>query len=691
MLEPLSLLEPVRDEAGECIDFRWLFINDAGAADLAFRTDNLVGRRILDVIPEAAEHLVPRYKEVLATGEAVTDEETTYQHWDENSTQSVTLTLRIVKCGDCIAVSWKNVTTEVEHRQRGEVAASRFTTLTENAPIGHAVVGLDGSFIEVNRAFCQIAGYSRSELVSKTFQEITHPDDLAVDDSQANAVASGAIESYTLDKRYVRKDGSPVWIKLFVSAELDADGTPIQFLAQAIDIDKQKRAESEASRALESLAYRSTHDPLTDLPNRDECVRALRQGLSDPVSRISTGVLFIDIDNFKEINDGISHTAGDVVLVEVGQRIRSAVRAEDLVCRLGGDEFAVVTTNQESRHDLEYLSERIRRGIARSKFDLGGTKIHVTVSIGASGAHHDSTPQTLLSEADLAVFQAKALGRDRWQVADRRMLQQAQDRLSTITAIQHGIANHEFHAWYQPIVDLATREVVGYESLARWIRDGEAVNAESFIRVAEESGLINEIGGIVINESLRHLVNLEPHQQLAVNASPQQLQMPMFARDMLTTISDEGARASQVVLEITEQALLRASSVVDNNINELHASGVQIYVDDFGVGYSSLAILRDYPISGIKLDRSFSDTPASRTGSRAKLVSGLSQLAQHLGMDRIAEGVSSEEHLDYLQEAGWTKGQGYMLGRPAPGQSNGGAIPTQSTGVIGNLAPWLVS
>lgn len=559
-----------------------------------------------------------------------------------------------------------DITDEREAADRRREAEDRFAEATENAPIGQALVELDGTFIAVNSAYCSMTGYSRDELIGRTFQSITAKSDVDADARQAAELAAGKIPSYSMDKRYITKNGGEVWVKLFVSIVRDGSGRPTHFIAQAIDIDLQKRAERTAAQALRGLEYRSTHDPLTELPNRAECVQSLQDALLHSRSKNKTAVLFVDVDHFKQVNDGISHLAGDAVLTEVGKRIKHCVGATDLVSRLGGDEFAVVTTEHDSIGELQIVAERIRSAIANVAFNSVTAHLHVTVSIGIAQAREGSTPQTLLSEADLALYRAKEQGRNRWVIADREMLHAAQERLALLDRLHAGVTGDQFHAWYQPVVDLQSRAVVGFEALARWSTEDGVRSAGDFIEVAEDSGLIHSIGASVISESIDRLPHLGPGQLLSVNASPHQLQAPTFGRRVLTALDRAQANPRQLILEITEQALLQSGTASDSNIAMLHRAGVKLYVDDFGVGYSSLAILRDYPIDGIKLDRSFSIDADARSNPRFKLVSGISHLAAHLGLERVAEGIETEEQLDYLVETGWTTGQGYLFGKAAP-------------------------
>ena len=555
-----------------------------------------------------------------------------------------------------------NISANVRANQRRNIAESMFEKATESAPIGQAIVGLDGTFLEVNSALCVMTGYKKDDLIGMTFQEITHPDDIEADVKQADSLADGLIPSYTMDKRYIRADGSIVWVQLHVSAVRDEDGEAIHFVKQILNIDKQRKAEEAVTRALERLAYRSSHDPLTDLPNRAKFLSFLN-GEMHSDRGTSLAVLFIDVDQFKEVNDGISHSSGDAVLVDVGSRIRSCIREGDVVGRIGGDEFAVVATDVNDTETAMDLAQRIRESIAERPFETDGARLHITVSIGVARSWVSATPQEILSRADAALHLAKARGRNCCQLADRQMLEQARARLDMVHRLHEGIDRDEFRAWAQPIIDLESGETVGHEVLARWLTDGSVRPAEEFISTAEDSGLLSTIGGSVIHEALERFAESGKQGFLTINASPSQLRVPDFANSILAQLAMSGTSPTRLIVEITEHSLLGNEMVIIENLVEFHRNRIRLYIDDFGTGYSSISTLRDYPISGMKLDKSFSRLLMSNpSGSIVHLVSGLSELAHHLHLDRIAEGVESRECAQRLLELGWTRGQGYHFG-----------------------------
>lgn len=570
-----------------------------------------------------------------------------------------------------------DITEEIKNVREREIAESMFARATENAPIGQAIVSLDGTFIEVNAALCQITGFSKEQLTTMTFQEITHPDDLDKDVEQAIAVASNAISSYTMAKRYIRSDGRVVWVELHVSATHDSEGNPVHYISQMIDIDKERKAEATANNAMQRLAYRSTHDALTGLPNRSKFLAVLNRTMHT-ANDDSITVLFIDIDHFKRINDGISHSSGDAILVEVGRRLRHCIRKDDLVGRLGGDEFAVISADALSADEAMQLAERIRIAIAERPFDTGGSRIHVSISVGVARSTPDTSPQEVLSRADAALHLAKSRGRNCCELADVELIEGALARLQLIDQLHEGIAAGEFHPWFQPIIDLASGSVVGHEVLARWVQRDRVLAAGSFIDAAEDSGLVNQIGRKIISDAIEVYAVQGRGGFLALNASPVQLRVPGFAELMLTELAAGGIDTTRVAVEITEQSLLVNESTIISNLREFHDHKIGLYVDDFGTGYSSITTLRDYPIAGIKLDKSFSQLLSKDPyGSIADLVSGLSELASHLRLDRVAEGIEDPVCAQRLKELGWVRGQGFLYGHAEPFTTDAG-LPSSS-------------
>ena len=679
----LRLHEQIVERASEGIwvideNNRTTYVNEAMARMVGSTPADMAGTDIFNFIdPDSQEAAAQRLRRIGHEAESRFEFRLLNRAGEEVWTRMTTTPLES-PTGDYLGgfALVTDITDEVLSARQRRVAESMFTQATEHAPIGQAIVGLDGTFLEVNPALCRITGFTKDELTGVTFQEITHPDDVDADVDQAVALAAGDIDSYVMDKRYIRADGSATWVQLHASVTRDDEGRPLHYIAQVVDIDKQRKAEDSAANAIERLAFRSTHDALTSLPNRSKFLSHLNRAMHS-TNDDSIAVLFIDIDQFKRVNDGISHSSGDAVLVDVGRRISSCVREGDVVGRLGGDEFAVVAREIEQTDDAMHLADRVRQVIAQHPFDTDGNRVHITVSIGVARSSAGIAPHEILSRADAALHSAKARGRNCCQLADREMIDQARKRLSLIDRLHEGVAREQFRPWFQKIVDLETGAVVGHEVLARWVNDDGVIEAGHFIDAAEDSGLITTIGGSVIAEAIRNFADVEPSHFLAINASPAQLRVPGFARAILSQLALGGIDSHRVALEITEQSLFGNESTIIGNLSEFHENHVDLYVDDFGTGYSSISTLRDYPIGGIKLDRSFSERLSSDpTGSIAQLVSGLSELATHLRLDRIAEGIEDQACADRLRELGWLRGQGYLYGQAAPLKEQDPATPT---------------
>lgn len=561
-----------------------------------------------------------------------------------------------------------DVSVGVQRRQDRALSEGLLIEATERAPIGQALVTLDGYFAQVNAAFCTITGYDRPELTKLTFQSITHPADLNSDTAQAAAVADGSIPSYEMDKRYVRKNGSIVWVRLYVSAIRDDSGATLAFVSQVIDISLQKEAEIAAAEASADLSFRSRHDVLTGLPNRDAIHEALLSAVEDRSRSSRFAVMFIDVDRFKSVNDGISHTSGDQVLVEIARRLRQCLAPGDIAGRFGGDEFVVVSFQHPFDQPFAQTAERIRSTISESEILLDSDRgIHVTVSIGISIGRPGASAAEMLSEADAAMYQAKSQGRDCCIVADDSMREQVQRRVELAGQIRGGIARAEFVPWFQPIVEFSTDRVVGFEALARWVRADRTLAAADFIDVAQEAGSIRDLGRLVITRTIEHMGAIGDCHLMTINASPTEIADPDFGQVVSRLLREHNVAPTSLAIEITEHALMNLGVDARDGLLALTDSGVGLFVDDFGTGYSSISTLHHYPVTGIKLDLSFTapigDDPH---GQAAQIAGGLADLAERLKLIRIAEGVETEAQSRALAELGWTMGQGWRYGRAAP-------------------------
>jgi diguanylate cyclase (GGDEF)-like protein len=380
--------------------------------------------------------------------------------------------------------------------------------------------------------------------------------------------------------------------------------------------------------------------------------------------------LFVDLDHLKVVNDSLGHAAGDKVLAAVAGRIVTAVRPGDRVGRFGGDEFVVVVQDVHDVLELEQCAERVSAAIT-ADLTVHGHRIVPTASIGIAMSTPTSKPAALLRDTDSALFRAKAAGRGRWQFFDERMHAQAMARLTIEDELRHAIIRNEFTVHYQPIVALADRRVVGHEALLRWIHPTRGLlSPGEFLDVAEDSQLITAIGAHVLDDVCAMLADRSDLPgPINVNVSAVQLAAPDWLTNVTDTFSRHGVDPRRIVLEVTETAVLNLFDSARDAFASLRGLGVGIHVDDFGTGYSSISLLRDLPVTGVKLDLRFVHDLTIGDSRANALTQGLSGLVNGLQLTGIAEGIENEMQADILRAQGWQCGQGYFFGRPV-------AIPT---------------
>ncbi|WP_162908157.1 putative bifunctional diguanylate cyclase/phosphodiesterase [Allorhizocola rhizosphaerae] len=418
--------------------------------------------------------------------------------------------------------------------------------------------------------------------------------------------------------------------------------------------------------------YQATHDPLTGLANRALWFAQVRSMLAQPAPPgVHVWVFFLDLDGFKLVNDSRGHGAGDEVISEVARRLSACVPPGAAIARVGGDEFALAC---QARHDeaIEVAEEVLRT--LRQTLRMPTLNVAISASIGIATSANmagGATAEDLLRDADTAMYQAKAAGRDTWVIFDPVMRERVRERIETDLALREALETHQFELAFQPIVRLSTGRPVGAEALIRWLHPERGmVLPTSFIPVAEESGLIIDIGRWVIHAALRQLAQwreagtVDHGFSMSINVSARQLHDPRLPADLGAALAQYRVPPSVVTVELTESVMIDATSGADQVMNNLRELGVQLVVDDFGTGFSALGYLRKYPVTGVKIDRSFVAGLGSNTEDEAivRAVVAMST-ALHLGV--VAEGVHDERQRDVLEALGVRYGQGWLWGRPA--------------------------
>lgn len=428
----------------------------------------------------------------------------------------------------------------------------------------------------------------------------------------------------------------------------------------------------ENQRRIERLAYA---DPLTGLPNRTAfeqfAVRALDGG-DRPVA-----VHYIDVDEFKLVNDTLGHRAGDLLLTEVGRRLRQVVGEGVFIARLGGDEF-VLCFGQNDPETQKTVAEAVLKALALPQ-DILGHRIVSTVSIGIALAHGAiESLDELARNADIALYRAKAEGRNTYRLFSDAMADELGERHQLKADLRSAIQNDGFHLVYQPIVDMQSRSVSSFEALLRWRHPEKGpIGPDRFIPLAEEGGLIGEIGLWVLRNAMQDALAWPLDVALAVNVSPLQLKRPSFVFDVALALRDSGLSPARLVLEVTETALFDNDGVTRQTLTDLKGLGVTIALDDFGTGYSSLSLIRDRRFRQLKIDKSFVDGIGSCRDSEA-IVRGTIEIARQMGFRIVAEGIEHARQLTWLEAHGCNEAQGYFISRPMLAQDIAGFIKTAS-------------
>jgi diguanylate cyclase (GGDEF)-like protein/PAS domain S-box-containing protein len=537
-------------------------------------------------------------------------------------------------------------------------AEERFRSSFENAAIGMALVGLDGRWLRVNDALVQLTGYDAEQLVEMSFRDLTPHEDLEADVNAFDDLISGRTDSHHAEKRYIRADGQLVWVALSVSVVRDRDGHLLHLISQMQDITARKAAEHE-------LAERALHDPLTGLPNRILFTDRVQVALAhvershEPVS-----VFFIDLDRFKLVNDSLGHAVGDRMLVEIAERLQRVVRPGDTISRFGGDEFTVLCENTDERA-AAVIGERIL-GTLATPLNIDGHELFADASIGISVTRDHRLPaEAMLRDSDVAMYRAKDQGGARVALFDGRMHLRATERLELENDLRRGLERGELRLLFQPDVDLRDGHVHGVEALVRWQHPRRGLVAPTtFIRMAEESGLIVPLGEWVIQEAAaqaRLWQDAGLGLTISINISPRQLADPALPDVVVGAIERAAADPMGLCLEITETAAVDAG---DPTLSALKASGVKLALDDFGAGFSSLHQIRRLPpVDTLKIDRSFVEEIGRRPADAA-IVAAIVGMARALEMVTVAEGIQNERQVRILRELGVDRGQGYHFGRP---------------------------
>jgi len=577
----------------------------------------------------------------------------------------------------------EDITRQREIEKRVERALAEEELILDNATVGIAFIH-NRAIHRCNRFFEEMLGAGPGELIGQSPRTLfaSEEDWRSARDTAFTGTSPGG--THTAEHRFVRKDGSSFLCRMR-GRRIDAGEADQEWIWSYEDVTAEREADQRVQRALDALEravaertselqdaqaraqHLADHDALTGLPNRRLLEDRLTQALAlSQRNRMQTAVMFVDIDRFKAINDSLGHAAGDALLKEISLRLVNQLRLGDTICRIGGDEFVVVLPEVKRSSDVAQVAQKVIEQLAQP-VPLEARELVVTASIGIAVFPDDGgDAETLIRNADAAMYAAKELGRANYQFFTERMNQSASRRLALESDLRRALSRDELRVHYQRIVEADGARPASHEALVRWQHPERGlVLPGEFIQLAEDTGLILRIGEWVLREACRW-AQRAGGVPVSVNLSPRQFNDARLAESVAQALAESGLAPNLLELEITESTAMQHTDATLATLGKLKRLGVSISIDDFGTGYSSLAYLRRFPVDKLKIDRSFvAVAPADK--EQAAIISAIVALAHALQIEVVAEGVETEAQRDFLARCGCDYLQGYLIGRPEAG------------------------
>lgn len=642
---------------------RLLVVNPAWTALLGYPATELLNHAFLDFVhPDDVARTLAQW-EKSRTEEAI-EFTNRYRHAD-GSYRELSWTSR--PHGDFVIASVRDITTE--SKQAADLARTSELHRMFFDELVHGVVyqNAEGRITHANPAAQRLLGLSLDQMQGRTstdprwrsirpdgslFPGSEHPAMVALRTGQAQLGAIMGVGLPGVDQiRWIQIDSFPV---------LNEDtGEPSHVYSTFVDVTSDRDRHRTNVATIAKLAHEKPADRLTGVLPREAFLDLLSAAL-DPPQTESAALVFCDVDYFKNVNDDHSHATGDLVLAEVGNRLRSGIRASDEIGRIGGDEFVLLLRDINDLAAAESVVSHLVQRVREQPINVGGQQITVTISAGVTLSSPHLLAVETLNQADTALRAAKRNGRDQWLSFDSQMRQSAIQEMALTAELTAAYRSNELHAWFQPIKQLSDGAIVGYEALARWEkRDGTTVDAQDWLTGIGDPTLVSAVGTLVLREALDLAGRLPPEVFVSANISSIQLIDPRFPGTVLQLLAEFDVPTRRLVLDVPELDSRRLTTAALNSLRELTACGIRLIFDDFGKGSASITRLRQLPLAGVKLDHLVRQETKDED-----LIAAMGLLAGRLGLMTIAEGIETPSDLALLSASGWKYGQGWLLGRP---------------------------
>jgi len=662
MTNGFALHEVICDKKGKVIDYRFIEVNPAYEKLTTLKAIDIIGHTVLEILPGTEPYWIEIFGRVAMTGEP-----TIYENYSKELGRWYHVSVFCPKSGQ-FAVIVSDITERKKVQESLENALEFSNNLINSMQDGFSVLDTNGCAKDVNLALCRMTGFSKAELLGLNPPFPYWPPE-EYENIHAAFQKTLQNEANDFELIFMQKSGRRFPVIVSPSIVKDSKGNIISYTATVKDISERKQAEAR----IEHLAY---HDQLTRLPNRQLLLDRLNQALVSSLRTSRTGaLLFIDLDNFKNLNDTQGHDIGDLLLKEVAQRLESCVRIGDTVARLGGDEFVVmlIELNEqviEAASQAENIGEKILTTL-RHPYQLRSQIYRCSASIGVTlFGDNQQTIDGLMKQADIAMYQAKKSGRNTLRFFDQLMQENIGARVLMENELHQAIANHQFELYYQVQVDSLNRPL-GAEALIRWMHpERNMISPAQFIPLAEETGLILKIGKWVLEAACAQIKAWQPNDKtnylvIAVNVSAKQFRQTDFVAQVQASLQRHGVNPRLLKLELTESLLQENIDDTIATMSALNKIGVKFSLDDFGSGYSSLQYLKRLPLDQLKIDQAFVRDIASDNNDKT-IVRTIIAMAQSMDLEVIAEGVETDEQRKILLNQGCTHYQGYLFGKPVP-------------------------